>query len=98
MERLFWDMCRDYGVREPTMNAQLKGIEVDAHWPGTNLVVELDSVGFHLNRKAFEADRERDAVLLLAGYRVIRITYWQLTKQPAKVAERINRLLADPRP
>lgn len=98
MERLFWEMCHDRGLPEPVMNGQVEGFEVDAHWPGTNLIVELDSVGFHLNRKAFEEDRERDAVLLLAGYRVVRITYWQLTKQPATVAERLSRLLAGPRP
>jgi very-short-patch-repair endonuclease len=98
LEALFFDTCRDHGLPVPTMNASIEGFRVDAHFPGTNLIVELDSVGFHLNRKAFEADRERDAVLLLAGYRVVRITYWQLTKQPATVAERLNRLLADPQP
>jgi very-short-patch-repair endonuclease len=98
MERLFWQMCHDRGLPEPVMNGEVEGFEVDAHWPGTNLIVELDSYGYHLNRKAFEADRERDAVLLLAGYRVVRITYWQLKKQPATVAQRLSRLLADPQP
>jgi hypothetical protein len=96
LEAIFFDTCRDHGLPIPTMNAFIEGFRVDAHFPGTNLIVELDSVGFHLNRKAFEDDRERDAVLLLAGYRVIRITYQQLTKHPAAVAERLSRLLADP--
>jgi very-short-patch-repair endonuclease len=91
-------MCHDYGLPEPVMNGEIEGKEVDAHFPGTNLIVELDSIGFHLNRKAFEADRERDAVLLLAGYRVVRVTWRQLTQEPATVAQRIRILLADPQP
>ena len=98
MERRFWHMCHDYGLPEPVMNGEIEGKEVDAHFPGTNLIVELDSIGFHLNRKAFEADRERDAVLLLAGYRVVRVTWRQLTQEPATVAQRIRILLADPQP
>jgi very-short-patch-repair endonuclease len=98
MERLFWELCHDYGLPIPDMNKAIGDLTVDAHWPGTDLIVELDSVSFHLNRKAFEADRERDAVLLLAGYRVIRITYRQLTREPEAVAHRIRTLLAGPRP
>ncbi|HEY1594842.1 MAG TPA: DUF559 domain-containing protein, partial [Thermoleophilaceae bacterium] len=74
------------------------GYTVDAHWPGTNLIVELDSRAFHLNPTAFEEDRERDAQLLLASYRVVRITDRQLTREPKKVANRIRILLAGPRP
>jgi very-short-patch-repair endonuclease len=98
MERIFWETCKAAGLPVPTMNATVEGYEVDAHWPGTNLVVELDSREFHLNPKAFEADRERDAVLLLAGYRVVRVTYRQLTREPEKVAKRLRILLAGPRP
>jgi very-short-patch-repair endonuclease len=31
---------------------------------------------------AFEADRERDRVLIAAGWRVIRVTWRQLTDDP----------------
>ncbi len=73
-EALFFDTCKDHGLPLPVMNALVHGFEVDAYWPGTNLIVELDSHEFHLNPKAFEADRERDALLTLAGYRVVRVT------------------------
>jgi hypothetical protein len=66
LEALFFDLCKEAGLLLPTMNAVICGYEVDAYWPGTNLIVELDSRAFHLNAKAFEADRLRDAELLLA--------------------------------
>jgi uncharacterized protein DUF559 len=98
MERLFREFCIDFELPIPDMNIDVLGYEVDAHWPGTNLIVELDSHAFHLNPTAFEEDRKRDAALLLAGYRVLRITYRQLTREPSDVAAKISRLLADRQP
>jgi hypothetical protein len=31
----------------PDLNAQVEGFEVDIHFPGTNLIVELDSYVYH---------------------------------------------------
>ena len=39
---------------------------------------------FEANRQAFERDRERDSVLQLAGYRVIRITWRRLERESAR--------------
>jgi very-short-patch-repair endonuclease len=66
---------------------------VDALWPGQRLIVELDSWKFHSGRHAFESDRERDAALQAAGYRVVRITWRQLEADPERVAAVIARLL-----
>jgi hypothetical protein len=96
-EALFFDFCVEYGLPVPTMNAPILEYTVDAHWPGTSLIVELDSRAFHLNAKAFEDDRLRDAELMLSGYRVVRVTYNQLTRHPRALAQRLSRLLADPR-
>jgi Protein of unknown function (DUF559) len=98
LEALFFDFCVEHELPQPAMNVSLLGYTVDAHWPGTNVIVEIDSRAFHLNAKAFEEDRLRDAALLLAGYRVLRITYRQLTREPDRVAQTLNRLLADPPP
>jgi hypothetical protein len=42
----------------------------------------------------FETDREKDAGLLTAGYRVVRVTWERLTDRPAKEAARFRALLA----
>jgi very-short-patch-repair endonuclease len=69
------------------------GFEVDAWWPGSRLAVELDSYEYHGTRAAFERDRERDAVLQLEGYRVLRVTDRRLKEQPCDLATTIRALL-----
>lgn len=64
----------------PQTNAPLCGFVVDALWPTQRLVVELDGLGSHLTRHAFQADRERDRALTRAGYKVLRYTYADLTR------------------
>jgi hypothetical protein len=93
LERRFVAFCRDHGLPAPAMNALVCGFLIDAAWPARRLVVELDSVAFHIHRAAFERDRKRDATLQLSGYRVLRLTHRRLVQEPASVAEEIRRLL-----
>jgi very-short-patch-repair endonuclease len=44
--------------------------------------------------RSFERDRRRDQVLVAAGWRVIRITWRQLTKEPLAVLARLAMALA----
>lgn len=93
-ERDFLDLCKRAGVPRPTVNAPVEGHEVDMLWSQPRLIVELDSFGHHGTRAAFERDRERDAVLQLAGYRILRITHRRLKREPKAVAEAVLSLLA----
>lgn len=74
LERGFLDVCGEAGVPLPAMNVSVQGEMVDAHWPGTNLVVELDSWEWHRTREAFERDRAKAVKLQAAGYRVLPVT------------------------
>lgn len=58
-------------------------------------MVEVDSWRFHKTRQAFEADRRRDAKLVTAGWRVLRVTYRRLRDEPWAVAADIAALLSD---
>ncbi|CAA9536986.1 MAG: hypothetical protein AVDCRST_MAG30-4328 [uncultured Solirubrobacteraceae bacterium] len=78
----------------PRTNVRLAGHEVDAHWPDQRLVVEVDGYAFHGTRAAFERDRARDADLLAAGQRVLRVTWRQITDQPEALAARLGAALA----
>jgi hypothetical protein len=91
-EARFADFLRDRpDLPQPIHNALIEGYVVDVHWPGTPLVVELDSREYHWHRR--ERDSERDAELYLAGYFTYRVTWRALTKRPDEVAETIRRLL-----
>jgi REase_MTES_1575/Transcriptional regulator, AbiEi antitoxin len=94
LERLFIEFCRQYGIPEPACNVTVAGYEVDAWWPDTIWIVELDGYAYHSSRTAFENDRNRDLELKLAGFEVIRITHRLLTRKPELLAERLRRLLA----
>ena len=74
---------------EPIANAIVCGHEVDLHWPAQRLIVEFDGWETHRTRAAFETDRRRDQRLIAAGYRVIRITWWQLVNEPYAVIARL---------
>ena len=88
------DLCRDYDLPCPVTNAVVAGHEVDALWADARLIVELDNWEHHRDRAAFERDRIRDAELMLAGYRVVRITWRRLRDRPDAVAALIGRWLA----
>jgi very-short-patch-repair endonuclease len=74
-------------------NVKVAGWEVDAFWPRERLVVEIDGFAYHGNRAAFERDRRKDAALVAAGYRVVRITWRQLVDEPHAVVALLARLL-----
>jgi very-short-patch-repair endonuclease len=85
-------LCR-YDVPTPEVNQRVVGHEVDMLWRDAKLVAELDGRAFHEDPDAFERDRERDADLAAAGFRVIRITWRRLQQQPELEAARLRRLL-----
>jgi very-short-patch-repair endonuclease len=95
VERKLLVLVRAARLPVPETNARLHGYEVDALWREHRLVVEVDGYGFHSSRAAFERDRRKDADLQEAGYRVLRITWLQLEREPYLVVARLARALAD---
>jgi hypothetical protein len=93
LERLLLDVCGEAGLPLPVFNTVVEGYVVDAHWPGTIVIVELDSWEFHRTRAAFERDRLRDLHLKRKEYEVVRITWRQLTERPHEVTTTLRALL-----
>ena len=58
------------------------------------LACEIDGRGTHDDREAFEADRERQNVLVMAGWTVLRFTWRMLTEDPAYVVWATREALA----
>jgi hypothetical protein len=58
------------------------------------LVIEGDGFGVHGGREAFESDRERQNLLVLDGWRILRFTWRQIVREPAWVAAQIRAALA----
>lgn len=74
LERDLLDVCRDAGVPLPVTNVSVEGEEVDAHWPDTNLIIELQSWTWHRTRQALDRDAGKALKLQLAGYSVVPVT------------------------
>jgi len=71
------------------MNTLVEGQLVDAVWREARVVVELDGYTDHGTRAAFQNDRLRTNDLQLAGYIVLRFTYFDVTARASETAARI---------
>jgi very-short-patch-repair endonuclease len=102
MERAFLALCRKAGLPLPRVNAWIPlpipagGLEVDFTWPDRKLAVETDSSKFHDTSRARRNDPARDRALMLAGWRVARYTWWDVTTEPERVASEVRALLELP--
>jgi very-short-patch-repair endonuclease len=81
-ERLALQLIHAARLPEPETNARIGGWEVDLLWRTQRLIVEIDGYTFHSSRSAFERDRRKDAELTAHRFRVIRLTWRQLTDEP----------------
>lgn len=93
LEERFLGLCRRKGLPPPSVNAALLGLTVDFLWPAARLVAELDGRASHETARAFQDDRDRDSKLTAAGFRVMRFTWWDVTRRPGLVATRLRRTL-----
>jgi very-short-patch-repair endonuclease len=90
LEEAFLGLCAAHALERPQTNVRVCGLEVDFLFAAQRLVVEADTWRFHRTRRAFERDRQRDAILARAGYRTLRFTHRQMTGAPAEVAQTIR--------
>lgn len=93
LEDDFLAFVERYDLPRPEINAEIAGHEIDVLWRAHGLVVEVDSSEFHDHRQPFEADRDKDADLVAAGLRVIRVTHRRMNDRPAREAARLRRAL-----
>ena len=92
-EARFLALVRRAQLPEPQTNVRVRGFEVDFYWRTERFVVEMDGFAFHASARMFESDRRRDAVLMSAGIRVMRVTWKQLENEPEAMLVRLARAL-----
>lgn len=93
LERRFLELCEGAGLPAPAVNVAVAGFEVDTLWVPERVIVELDGFEFHRSRDAFERDRARDSALQAAGYRVLRVTFRRISREPEAIIAELRRLL-----
>jgi very-short-patch-repair endonuclease len=82
----------------PELNQKLRiagrRIELDCVWRDKRVIDELDGRDAHDSTPAFEADRARDAALVAALWRVVRVTNTRMRIDGGRLATELRALLA----
>jgi very-short-patch-repair endonuclease len=94
LEEAFLRLCDEHGLPRPDVNTVIEGMLVDFVWRDARLVVEVDGYGWHKSRRKFGSDRERDVLLKLAGWDVLRFAEEHVTHRAAWVAAAVKQRLA----
>jgi very-short-patch-repair endonuclease len=89
LERRFRRLVLAAGLPRPQANVVVEGYELDCYWEAEGFAVELDVYATHGSPRSFEADREREDDLLLAGIELIRITDVRLEREPRETIARV---------
>jgi very-short-patch-repair endonuclease len=96
LEARFLRFLRKHNLPMPELNVEMeisgRRIEADCLWHEKKLIVELDGRDAHDSTPAFESDRARDLALLVAGFRVARVTSLRL--RAGGLATELRALLA----
>ena len=94
LEERFQELLTTARLPAPEVNVLLWGEkaqhEVDALWPTHRLVVQLDGFAYHRTRADRERDASTDADLELAGFRVVRLTWDEVTVHPHRTVRRLR--------
>lgn len=98
LERRFAALIDTHRLPRPRRNAHVavrgRFFEVDCLWRRQRIIVELDGRAAHDTRRAFDADRERDRILMAEGWLPMRVTWRQLQDEPEVIVSDLRRLLA----
>jgi very-short-patch-repair endonuclease len=89
LEELFIALCDRYQLPRPEVNVHVEGYECDFVWREQRLIVETDGGAAHGTTRAKRRDPVRDADLMIAGWRVWRLPYEQVFREPDAVAEQL---------
>lgn len=95
LETLLLQILREHGLPAPVRQHPVvidgRSFRIDMAYPELRLAIESDGFTHHGDRSAFESDRERQNLLMLAGWSVLRFTWRQICAQPTWVAQQVSR-------
>lgn len=94
-EESFPELCARFGFPRPAMNAEVRGLEVDAVFFDHRVAVELDSYRYHSGAIQWENDYEKRARLVAGGWTVLAYSWRQQREGGGRfVRDTLGRALA----
>jgi very-short-patch-repair endonuclease len=98
LELRFVELLRRHRITMPEVNHDVEQLMVDCVWHHAKAIGELDGFEFHKLPRDRRVDNARTRRLVLAGYRVIRFGWQDVTSDPGGTAQAVSALLALPKP
>jgi len=96
LEEAFLALCARHGLPRPEVDVPLGRYTADFLFRDARLVVECDGHAYHASPGAMRRDRRRDLALQAGGWDVVRLTWEQVTGDPAATASALLAVLARP--
>ena len=97
LEDLTLELFERHRLPRPLTNVPITDVphptEVDFLFPDDRLIVEADGRRYHDTVLAREADSRKQAMLEAAGYRVMRLSWEQVTREQAETVRRLRSAL-----
>ena len=94
LEPALTKLLAEHGLPPAEFHPNIAGVEVDFRIIGTPVVVQCNGWEFSVTSRAqFQLDRERDAALAAAGYRVVRLTWEHITRRADATAARLEAVI-----
>ena len=78
-------LLRDAGITGWKANYPVGRYKVDVGFPSPKVAIEVDGFAFHSGPVEFQIDRERQNIIALLGWQVLRFTWLDLTEYPQRV-------------
>jgi very-short-patch-repair endonuclease len=78
-------VLRRGGLPEPVRQLPVGAVRVDLAYPGVGLAIEADSRVWHVGRQDVQRNAAKQNVLVARGWRVLRFTWFDVTRRPAHV-------------
>lgn len=95
LEKVLWKVIKGSGLPLPERQVWITpNFRVDLAYPSAKLFIEGDSLALHTLPSDFQRDRERQNLLVNEGWRVLRFTWYDVTKRPQYVIETIRKALS----
>jgi very-short-patch-repair endonuclease len=96
MEERMLALCRRFELPAPLVNEEIEGYTADFVWRAARRRGNGRWAGPRHATRFFESDRRRDADLIAAHWRPLRLTWKRLTSEPQAVAAQLSSLVVVP--
>ena len=82
-------LLRRSRLPKPVTQLAIAGYRVDFAWPAVRVVCECDGFAWHGDRLQWKRDRRRVAKIEAADWRVVHVTWDDVTKRPGETLDRL---------